>query len=105
MATKTKAIDEEAFQYQINHVFLPPELPQKDDTNPLREKALMETVSAALKRFRSYFQPSERPALDRCIRMVGGMICLRDANGFLNPATLNKEIVELSNNGWYSING
>ncbi|OCK75837.1 hypothetical protein K432DRAFT_307659, partial [Lepidopterella palustris CBS 459.81] len=96
MATKSKARDEEAFQYQINHVFLPPELPQKDDTSPLHEKALMETVSAALKRFRSYFQPSERPELDRCIRMVGNMICLRDANGFLNPATLNKEIQNAS---------
>jgi hypothetical protein len=102
--TTNKRLDKEAFLYQINHVFLPPELPQKDDTNPSHEKALMETVSRALERFKSYFQPSERPELDRCIRMIGCMIGLRNTDGFLNPTKLNTEIVELSKNGWYSLN-
>lgn len=99
---EAKPTNEEAFKYQIHHVFLPPELPQKDDTNPWHEKALMETVGSALKRFESYFQPDERPELNRCIRMVSSMIHLRDASGFLNSATLDKEIVDLRDNGWCS---
>ncbi|CZR70242.1 uncharacterized protein PAC_20143 [Phialocephala subalpina] len=97
MAAKTKTIDEGTFHYLINHVFLPPKLPQQDDTNPLHEKTLLETVSTALQRFRSYFQTGERPELDRCIRMTNALIYLRDVNGFLNLAILDKELVELSN--------
>jgi hypothetical protein len=103
MANKTKGIGDDTFHYLINHVFLPPKLPHQDDTNPVHEKTLLETVSTALQRFRSYFLPSERLELDRCIRMINALVYLRDGNGFLNLAVLDKELVGLSNTGQYSI--
>jgi len=92
--------DKEALIYQINHVFLPPDLPQEDDKNESHEKALLETVCLGLKLFREYFPTNQRYKLDHCIRMVDNMICIRDRNGFLDPIILDDKIENLSDYGW-----
>lgn len=41
--------------YLTRHVFLPPELPQKDDFNPKYEKALLDIVVETIDKFGRYF--------------------------------------------------
>ncbi|KAF8861161.1 hypothetical protein BDZ45DRAFT_618648 [Acephala macrosclerotiorum] len=96
MAAATDNADREALLYQINHVFLPPELPQKDDTNAFNEKVLMETVISGLKLFRTYFPMNQTYQLDHSIRMMHCMISMRDKNGFLDPIILDEKMRRLS---------
>ncbi|CZT11794.1 uncharacterized protein RCO7_11377 [Rhynchosporium graminicola] len=48
-------------EYIITHVFLPPKLPQKDDSNPDRDLALTEILKAALDSFQAQLPARERP--------------------------------------------
>ena len=96
----TAAIEQrnlEARLYMINHVFLPPELPQEDDRNECREWSLMEDVLIGLQRFRGLL-PSDQQGLgllDRCSDLMERMKRTRDQNGFLLKEILDAEVEKL----------
>ncbi|OCK72928.1 hypothetical protein K432DRAFT_340909, partial [Lepidopterella palustris CBS 459.81] len=94
----------EALLYQINHIFLPPQLPQEDDKNVLHEKALMKTVYHGLIHFRrSLVDQRCEKLLTRCTDMMKRMMRIHDANGLLDSKLLEKELLELDNFGFLAI--
>ena len=69
--------------YIINHVFLPPKLPQKDDSDDTKSAALIGQVLAALRSFQAHIPEEERPVWNACIKMVNNMLEPRDHVGGL----------------------
>ncbi|XMA11506.1 hypothetical protein WAI453_004297 [Rhynchosporium graminicola] len=70
-------------EYIITHVFLPPKLPQKDDSNPDRDLALTEILKAALDSFQAQLPARERPRWVGLASMLSKMVELRDLSGDL----------------------
>jgi hypothetical protein len=70
-------------KYIINHVFLPPKLPQKDDGDNAKSASLIEEVSTALRSFEAHVPEQVRPEWIACTKMVGNMLELRDLYGGL----------------------
>lgn len=72
--------------YIIRHVFLPPELPQKDDENVEKGTCLIEAVLAALTLFQQEHiseqeEKKEHAEWSACIKMVENMLELRNEYG------------------------
>ncbi len=63
--------------------YIPPKLPQKDDSDVLKSGALIEEVLAALRLLRAHSPEQERSEWTPCIEMVGSMLELRDHFGGL----------------------
>lgn len=82
--------------YSINHVFLPPELPQEDDSSEFCELLLTEDVRIALQGFRALLadQPGVEP-LDRCSDLVQRMQRIRGEHGHLAGEVLDTEMEKL----------
>lgn len=71
--------------YIINHVFLPPKLPQKNDSDDAKSASLIEELLAALRSFQTHIPEQERLEWIPCIKMVNNMLELRDHLGGLVP--------------------
>ena len=69
--------------YIINHVFLPPKLPQKDDSDVTKDSSLVEELLVALKSFQAHIPEQERLEWIPCIKMVCNMLQIRDHFGGL----------------------
>ncbi|KAI4225246.1 MAG: hypothetical protein L6R40_008378, partial [Gallowayella cf. fulva] len=78
--------------YIINHVFFPPKLPQKDDSDDTKSAALIGQVLAALRSFQAYIPEQELPECIACIKMVGRMLELRDQVGGLMAEKLQETL-------------
>lgn len=63
-------------EYIITHVFLPPKLPQEDDSNSEQDSALIEECRAALMSFQACL-----PGQERWVMMLSKMLELRDPSG------------------------
>ncbi|KAH0566189.1 hypothetical protein GP486_000421 [Trichoglossum hirsutum] len=70
-------------RYIVNHVFLPPKLPQQDDSGVVKDTALIEKCLEALTSFQAQVPVKEHPEWEPCIRMLRNMLRLRDADGGL----------------------
>jgi len=99
MGEAMATIDLGAILFQIHHVFLPPLLPQADDTNVFHEKVLLETVHSALKAFQEYYPTGQRKELARCARMIDFMERSRDSNGLLDLGIVEERISNLGDLG------
>ncbi|KAF2803121.1 uncharacterized protein BDZ99DRAFT_526870 [Mytilinidion resinicola] len=89
----------EARLYTINHIFLPPELPQENDGSDIHEWFLTEDVRIALQRFRTAFgDASGSDTIDRCIELIKRMQRVRDRGGFLEGKMLLSELERLGQN-------
>ena len=67
----------------VNHVFLPPKLPQKDDSDTTKSTSLIEELLTALRLFQAHILKQERSEWIPCIKMVSGMLELRNPFGGL----------------------
>jgi hypothetical protein len=79
--------------YQINHVFLPPKLPQQDDTDLSHEMKLMITVNSALRKLRDQLLGDRGRELDGTIRLIDSTMGVRDSSGALHPELLRKTLL------------
>lgn len=86
-------------EYIINHVFLPPKLPQKDDTNVTNSVCLVEQLLAALTSFRDHLPEQSRSEWMPCIKMVGNLLELQDHLGGLVATKLETRLVEMFDGG------
>jgi hypothetical protein len=68
-------------EYIVTHVFLPPKLPQEDDSDPNQDLALIEECSAALRSFQVYLPDQEHWRWEAPIKMLSKMLKLRDPCG------------------------
>ena len=89
----------EALLYIFNHVFLPPKLPQKDDSSVAASYALTETCLSALQDFQSYVPEHRRSEFSACIRMIRGTLDLRDDDGILLAERLETAMIALNEDG------
>ena len=85
--------------YIINHVFLPPKLPQKDDSDNLMNVALIEKVINALKSFKDHVPEQEGPGWNSCIKMANHMIELRNHSGELVAGKVEIALKQMVNGG------
>ena len=85
--------------YIINHIFLPPKLPQKDDSNAAKNASLLVEVLAALESLRAHVSTQERSEWMRCIKMVSNMLDLRDPLGGLAAKKLETTLKEMIDGG------
>lgn len=85
--------------YIINHVFLPPQLPHKDDNGVEETRALIEMVLAAAKLFQAHLPEKERSELVPCIKMIGNMLELKDESGKLRSQKVEKALRNMSDGG------
>jgi len=90
-------------QYQINHLFLPPKTPQKDDINPVLEDELVTSVLHSLGAFGEALSDARPPALDVCLGMLQRMLSVRALGTRLDPAQLEMEIRQLKDPGTCSV--
>ena len=85
--------------YIINHVFLPPKLPQKDDSNTAKGSSLLEEVLTALKSFQAHIPEQERSEWIPCIKMVRKMLQIRDHFGGLVAKEVETTLMEMADGG------
>lgn len=69
--------DQEAFNYQVHHIFLPPKLPQEDDFTEPRDRGLIDGVLEAMERFKSYLALPEVTQFQKAIDMITTMRSMR----------------------------
>lgn len=79
-------------EYLINHVFLPPKRPQKDDSRFEADVHLIEELLAALKEFQAHLLEQQRAEWGPCIKMLSNMLELRDHFGGLVPQKLERKL-------------
>ncbi len=66
-------VDSKSLEYIIDHVFLPPQLPQKDDTSPKHSLATIQVMCDSVTRFLSAecaSLPAVQPALETLERFL-----------------------------------
>lgn len=95
----------ENLTYVINHVFLPPKLPQKeDDYIPEKDNAIGEHCKSAIASFRDYL-PDQRSKSKLkwavCDRMIRNLLELRDPVEGAVSDKLGKYIAEMKIHGTY----
>lgn len=88
-----------SLEYMINHVFLPPQLPQDDDSGSTDDIPLLQEVGAALDAFQSYLPMQQHQKLDTCARMVKTVLKLRDSGSGLDREKLGKCLEEMKVHG------
>lgn len=64
--------------YIINLVFLPPKLPQKDDSDDIKSASLIEELRALLRSLQTHIPELGCSELIPCIKMINNMLELRD---------------------------
>jgi hypothetical protein len=83
----------------ITHVFLPPQLPQGDDSNSEQDFFLMEECRAALSSFRAHLPDQERWQWVAPIRMLSKMIELREPSGSMLSERVEMSLEGMEANG------
>ena len=85
--------------YIINHVFLPPKLPQKDDSDARKSASLIDELLAALRSLQAHIPEQERSEWIPCIKMVGNMLELRDHLGGLVAEKVQTTLKKMMDRG------
>jgi len=88
-------------QYAIQHVFLPPKLPQSGD-DPLsvaHETMLLVAVEEALRAFSSYVDHDAKDSVTLAHNGIHRLRDLRDGYGFTNEEKLRDAFGDLAQNG------
>ena len=85
--------------YVINHVFLPPKLPQEDDSDDTKTITFIEQILAALRSFQAHVPEQERPEWIACVKMVGNTLELRDHFGGLDVEKLQRTLRKMISGG------
>lgn len=92
-------LDTNTALYMIHHIFLPPQLPQKDDFSPLLNGALADMVLGSLQEFRS-LQGNNR-AIDAVASMTHNFRTVHSESGHIIPVRLEESLTELSKDGTF----
>ena len=85
--------------YIINHVFLPPQLPHKDDTNASLSAHLIEKVIEAQRSFHDHVPEEQRSRWTSLTKMTTNLLELRDISGGLIPGKVETTLKEMVNGG------
>lgn len=83
----------------INHVFLPPKLPQTDDSSMSDDTMLIEEFAAAWDLFRSYLPAEESSQGMGCGIMLKKMVELRDSSGSIKAEETEDALASMTQQG------
>lgn len=94
-------LSSDALQYIIHHVFLPPKLPQEDDSDTANDIALTNQVLAALRAFDAIqgHASSKTAPLATSIAMIENMITSRVTDGRLLEEAVQTQMGSMKDNG------
>jgi hypothetical protein len=87
-----------AIKYIINHVFLPPKLPQADDFNSTYESTLVKIIIDAFLEFKTHLSGAEVPIIDRVLQMMHRLQSVHISTS-VSEAKLAEALASLSNEG------
>ena len=98
MAPTGNGLDLGAVKYMINHMFLPPELPQSNDFTVSYETVLIDTTIAALWKFKGHQPDDQSLTIDS---IIGLMKNIKDVHisGSISEARLRIALKVLSDKG------
>lgn len=85
--------------YIINHVFLPPKLPQEDDNRVIRDFALIAEFKAAWNSFHTHLPSHEWRRWAACTKMLGKMLELRDSSGDMISENFEETLGSMADQG------
>lgn len=91
-------------EYIINHVILPPKLPQEDDSNTDHDVHLLQKCQAALEAFQATLPPPERSDWIPCKEMVSSLLKMRSYGGDLIEEKVKVALEEIKSGGMSSPN-
>ncbi|KAK6584182.1 hypothetical protein PZA11_003912 [Diplocarpon coronariae] len=97
--SKRKKYSEEALEYMIHHVFLPPKLPGGDDYKSRKDTALLDTTIESLVRFKGHVNKKELIAVESVLDMLMNLASARDSDGFISEEKLLTALREMGRNG------
>ena len=89
----------EGLQFIINHVFLPPKLPQEDDSDDQHERSLLNLVCQTLSTFQAKVGPEHRGIVQDVQESMAQLARLLDSNQALDQGLLQTAIHELVTKG------
>jgi hypothetical protein len=93
-----------ALEYAINHVFLPPKTPQKDDTGIVEEHHLIDSLLESAKKFCEECSTAEAKDLGLVIRMLERLLKVKPGVESSTKRTVMKTVIqELSNGGMHPL--
>lgn len=87
-------------EFFINHLFLPPKLPQSDDHDPELDTALLRLVKEALVGFGSFISDDQKTTLKNVFEAVSCLFVSRDSNGDVNKERLLRLLRHLRTVRW-----
>lgn len=89
----------ESLKYIINHVFLPPKLPQKDDRDDAKDEALAKQLLVSLQSLQQCIPEQTRSEWRPCIQMLDSMLKLRDDSGGLVAEEMIGSLQKMNDKG------
>lgn len=85
--------------YLVNHVFLPPKLPQCDDSGDEQDLVVVQELESALRAYVAHVCPEQDSVWQACIAMVSSMRSFRDASGELVPSEVEGALEKMCERG------
>ncbi len=73
----------DVISYLVHHIFLPPQLPHKDDSKSALERELVSTTLEGLSRFRGYVSNQQHGLIDSAIAVMSNMYKVHGTSGHL----------------------
>jgi len=93
-------LNPEAVTYLINHVFLPPEVPQSDDFNPKLESIIIKVVTASLQKLLPSTNVRQQVTIAAAIAMITNLSDVHDsATSHVSENKLRDALVNLCRQG------
>lgn len=88
--------------YIFNHVFLPPNVPQEDDSQDFDEKALLRIIEHALKQFKDHVSKDMSVVIDNVYQTVHRLHTLLDQGGVTSGERLQEALTSIkgTNHCW-----
>lgn len=91
-----------SLHYIINHVFLPPKLPQKDDNDVEMDFAIIEKCKEALQSFQAYISTNGDWRWAVCDKMLEKMLEMRDRSGDMTSENVEASLRSMIDRGMYT---
>ncbi|KAI6313641.1 hypothetical protein MCOR30_010221 [Pyricularia oryzae] len=84
-----------AFTYMVNHVFLPPKLPEGDDWEASHSKALQSNIMACIEKFATYVTLGNRALMRSAASMIRRMTQAQNEHGYIHCDKLEQVLDEI----------